>query len=270
MRLRNGPDTTLPTGSAVARARRAAPPAGSRPVARADFAGLIETESKRLGLDPALGRAVATAESNTDQRAVSGAGAIGVMQLMPDTAAELQVDPYDAADNIRGGLTYLKQLVDQFGDPKLALAAYNAGPGNVSKYGGVPPFAETQAYVGKVMGLAQRGGATASAAGGESVGQGAPVARVRTAAPAADFNPYLTEATRTLRAILASGPSGGSASDDDDTTAPAPTAGLDATQEALRALSDGTLTQERAQDLSRRILAEATYKAMGSLGGTDE
>jgi hypothetical protein len=99
------------------------------------------------------------AESSWNQSAVSPKGATGLGQLMPATAAELGVDPNDPFQNIEGSARYLAQQYATFGSWPLALAAYNAGPGNVRKHGGIPPFAETQAYVPKIMG---QGGPSAS------------------------------------------------------------------------------------------------------------
>ncbi|MBZ5662745.1 MAG: lytic transglycosylase domain-containing protein [Acidobacteriia bacterium] len=93
---------------------------------------LIIAEAQRQGVDPALALEVAQVESGMNQNAVSARGAIGVFQLMPDTAAGLGVDPNDLQQNIQGGVSYLRQLLAQFGDPAAALAAYNWGPGNVS------------------------------------------------------------------------------------------------------------------------------------------
>lgn len=115
---------------------------------------LIEAAAKRNNLDPALVAAVAKAESGFRVDAGSGAGARGLMQLMPSTASGLGVtDILDPAQNLDAGSRYLKQQVDRFGDLRLALAAYNAGPGAVTRYGGVPPYTETQNYVTRVLGL---------------------------------------------------------------------------------------------------------------------
>jgi soluble lytic murein transglycosylase-like protein len=106
-------------------------------------------------IDDAWLRAIAHAESNFRANARSRKGAKGIMQLMPDTASRFRVkNPYSPKDSIAGGARYLGKLLRRFdGDRRLAAAAYNAGPGNVTKYGGVPPFAETQAYVVKVEAL---------------------------------------------------------------------------------------------------------------------
>ena len=90
-------------------------------------------------------------ESGYDPTARSSEGAVGLMQLMPDTARELDVDPEDPVENVHGGTEYLGKMIDKYGDLEQALAAYNAGPGAVDQYGGVPPFDETQNYVKKVL-----------------------------------------------------------------------------------------------------------------------
>ncbi len=104
------------------------------------------------GIDPDLFIRLITAESSFNPNARSPKGAFGLTQLMPGTAAELGVDSADPVQNLRGGARYLRQQLDRFGDTSLALAAYNAGPGSVRKYGGIPPFEETQNYVNKIMG----------------------------------------------------------------------------------------------------------------------
>jgi len=117
----------------------------------AELEPIVASAAERYGVDPALVKAVIRAESGFRQEAVSRAGAIGLMQLMPGTARALGVDPSDAAQNIDGGVRYLKQQIDRFGSVENALAAYNAGPGSVTRYGGVPPYAETQRYVANVL-----------------------------------------------------------------------------------------------------------------------
>lgn len=119
---------------------------------------MIVRTARELGVDPRLAQAVAQVESGLDQKAVSAVGAVGVMQLMPETAAALGVDPTEIHENIRGGVQYLKQLLDRYhGNVLYALAAYNAGPGAVDRYSGVPPYRETQQYVNRVLSLYQQG-----------------------------------------------------------------------------------------------------------------
>ena len=115
------------------------------------YADLFTRAGSRHGVDPALLAAVASKESGFDSRAVSPAGAQGLMQFMPATARGLGVDPFDPASAVNGAARYLSQLIEQFGSTQLGLAAYNAGPGTVSRYGGIPPYPETQNYVRAVL-----------------------------------------------------------------------------------------------------------------------
>ncbi len=120
--------------------------------ASGSFEQVLQEASRSAGVDPALVRAVVEVESGGNPRAVSPVGAQGLMQLMPGTARDLGVaDPFDPAQNLRGGARYLREMLDRFGNLPEAVAAYNAGPGAVSRHGGVPPFQETQAYVKKVL-----------------------------------------------------------------------------------------------------------------------
>ena len=122
------------------------------------FDAIFEEIGQRYQLDPALLKAVAQAESGFSADAVSKVGAKGMMQLMDSTAEALGVDDvFDPVQNIDGGARYLKAMLDRYnGDVSLALAAYNAGPGAVDKWGGLPPFQETQAYIPRVLNLHQQ------------------------------------------------------------------------------------------------------------------
>lgn len=111
----------------------------------------IVKHSLEIGVDPALALSIAKSESGFKHEKRSAHGAVGVFQLMPSTAKKLGVNPYYLSDNIRGGLMYYKMLYNMFGSTELALAAYNAGPGNVKKYKSVPPFKETQRFVSQIM-----------------------------------------------------------------------------------------------------------------------
>lgn len=117
-----------------------------------DPAALIEHAARIQQLDPALLKAVAWQESRGNMAAVSSKGARGVMQLMPATAIELGVDSASMSGNIHGGALYLRRQLDRFGSVPLALAAYNAGPGAVLRFGGIPPYRETRDYVSRIMG----------------------------------------------------------------------------------------------------------------------
>ena len=128
------------------------------------YGKFISTAAEEYDLDPELIRAVIKIESSFNPFAVSEKGAMGLMQLMPDTAREMQVEsPFEARENIMGGSRYLRKLLDMFrGDLRLSLAAYNAGPSKVLEHGRVPRFAETEAYVEKVLREYGKTGALAS------------------------------------------------------------------------------------------------------------
>lgn len=147
----------LISGPSVITREGAQPIVSARPVTKRRPASLVAEPVLRAagelsGLSPSLLEAVAYVESRFRQDAVSAKGAMGMMQLMPGTARELGVDPSDPAQNAQGGATYLRQMLAMFdNDLELALAAYNAGPSAVVRHGGVPPFAETRAYVAAVL-----------------------------------------------------------------------------------------------------------------------
>lgn len=139
------------------------------PLPRADILSVIEATALRYGSHPGLRRAELSVsdwivlfranieiESAYRQSAVSNAGAIGLGQLMPATARDLGIDPRDPVQNLDGSARYLAMMLLEFGDPRLALAAYNAGPDAVRQYGGIPPYRETQNHVARVMAVVAR------------------------------------------------------------------------------------------------------------------
>jgi soluble lytic murein transglycosylase-like protein len=150
------PAAMLATASATAPAAATAAPGGSALPAGVPYAAEITAAARNNGIDPALLAGLVRQESNFNPTAGSPAGARGLTQLMPATAAGLGVtDVTDPVQSLEGGARYLRRQLDAFGgDVTKALAAYNAGPGAVTKYGGVPPYAETQSYVQKVQAFA--------------------------------------------------------------------------------------------------------------------
>ncbi len=110
----------------------------------------IVKHSIEMGVDPAITLSIAKTESGFRHEARSSHGAVGVFQLMPSTARRMGLNPYSLDDNIKGGIMYYKSMYKMFGSMELALAAYNAGPGNVKKYRAVPPFSETKRFVAKI------------------------------------------------------------------------------------------------------------------------
>ncbi|HEY1249756.1 MAG TPA: lytic transglycosylase domain-containing protein [Thermoanaerobaculia bacterium] len=125
-----------------------------KPLFGSPYDALIDAAARRSNVDASFVSALIRAESNYEPRAVSRKGARGLMQLMPATARRLSVRyPFDPASNVAGGVRYLRELVDRFGNqPELVLAAYNAGEQAVETYGGVPPYRETVAYVNRILG----------------------------------------------------------------------------------------------------------------------
>jgi|HubBroStandDraft_3_1064219.scaffolds.fasta_scaffold14578_3 soluble lytic murein transglycosylase-like protein len=142
----------------VADSTPAAPPGTTDASAgSSQYDPLIEQSAARYGLDPAVLHGLIQQESGFDPESQSSAGAAGLTQLMPGTASSLGVaNPLNPAESIEGGARYLSQMMERFGgNTEDALAAYNAGPGAVQQYGGIPPYAETQSYVQKVLGYAE-------------------------------------------------------------------------------------------------------------------
>ncbi len=152
------PRTAAQQSVATAHTGRATAPQPAGRRAPADVEALVADAARRYGVDPALVAGVIETESNFNPGAVSPAGAKGLMQLMDATARGLGVrDALDPAENVQAGTRLLRDLLDRYGgDTRLALAAYNAGGGAVDRYGGIPPYAETQRYVPKVLAAAAR------------------------------------------------------------------------------------------------------------------
>jgi soluble lytic murein transglycosylase-like protein len=136
---------------------QSAPPTAAAGEAGGQYEAMVDQAAERNGLDPAVLHGLIQQESGFDSSATSSAGASGLTQLMPGTASSLGVaNPTNPAESIEGGARYLGQLMSKFaGNTEDALAAYNAGPGAVQEYGGVPPYSETQSYVSKVLGYAE-------------------------------------------------------------------------------------------------------------------
>jgi soluble lytic murein transglycosylase-like protein len=157
----SSPGASTASGSAAATPSEAARP----------YVPLIEQAAARNGIDPAVLYGLIEQESGFDPNATSSAGALGLTQLMPGTASSLGVsEPLNPAQSIEGGARYLGQMLRQFsGNTADALAAYNAGPGAVQQYGGVPPYSETQQYVSKVLANAAAYSSTAPAGATETV-----------------------------------------------------------------------------------------------------
>ena len=144
------PDSPVTSSAPVAA------PSSTSSVAGVPYADLFNAAGRQYGVDPVLLAAMARTESNFDPAAVSPAGAQGLMQLMPGTAKGLGVtDPFDPTQSVDGAARLMRDLLDRFGRIDHALAGYNAGPGAVLRYDGIPPYAETQGYVSKILALVQ-------------------------------------------------------------------------------------------------------------------
>jgi hypothetical protein len=161
-------ETSLPAPSSVA--YNLGYDAKRKPLFGSAYDRVIDAEARRYNVDAALVSALIRAESNYEQYAVSRKGARGLMQLMPATARRLDVRrPFDAAANVRGGVRYLRELLERFDQkPELVLAAYNAGEGAVESCGGVPPYRETVGYVKRILSWWTPAIATATAAKGST------------------------------------------------------------------------------------------------------
>jgi soluble lytic murein transglycosylase-like protein len=177
-RLASVSGTTQPNAAASATTGASVPKGTSGTSGAATpYAAEIDAAAAKYNVDPALLRGLIRQESNFNPNAGSPAGARGLTQLMPGTAAALGVDPSVPAQAIEGGAKYLRQQLDKFGnDPAKALAAYNAGPGAVQRYGGIPPYAETQNYVRKVLAYAAEYRQAAPAATASAASVTSPVA----------------------------------------------------------------------------------------------
>jgi len=162
-------------------AARIIPPAksGNTSLPPPDISHLVEQTASRLQVDPQLVHAIIKVESEYDPNAVSRKGAMGLMQLIPETAERFGVgNPFNPKDNIEGGVSYLKHLLDHYGgDLSLSLAAYNAGEGAVQRFGGIPAFAETRDYVQKVTNIYQSASPQSGANGAGNRPQAPPITR---------------------------------------------------------------------------------------------
>jgi soluble lytic murein transglycosylase-like protein len=143
----------VPFARANAMAALAASPAAAAPrLSQAALRALVERVAVRVGLDSRLAHAVVRAESNYDPFAISRAGAMGLMQIMPVIVHEYKVtDPFSPEQNLEAGMRHLRRLLGRFDDPRRALAAYNAGESAVARYGGIPPYRETQNYIQRII-----------------------------------------------------------------------------------------------------------------------